>query len=686
MDLSIVIVTHNSLPQVLRCIESIRDHPCSCSYEVIVVDNASSDGCTESLKENFDDIRVIANTDNKGYSRGVNQGIRFSSGRFILVLNPDIEVGEGSIDGLLEFMKKTPDAGIAGSKLVYPDGTLQYSCRSFYTFGALVLRRSFLGRLFPRAKALREHLMLDYDHLEPRKVDWLIGACMMVRREAVEDVGIMDERFFLYFEDLDWCYRMSKQGWNVYYVPSSVMVHKYERSSARKIMNKPFLFHLLSMLRYYEKWNRVAYFFRKNRNVFKSLGLAVSDLIAVNIAFILAYYLRGLAQPLFVNSLYPLSWYGSFIIFYNIIFFFTFSFLGLYRVHRETPAEKEFFQITKAVFLGLVLLMAATYTSRVRIYSRAVIFGQAIISLGLVALFRQSIRLLHKELVSASFDLKRVLVLGSAEEVSRLASRTGALGIDIVGVVNESDESLGPIDRVEELLDEFRIQEIIVMPSFTESQRLLRTILRLKGKMVQIKVISDLAGVLGSGVSIEEIDGIDLFSLEFGFTMKFERFLKRSLDIFVAILAVPFSLLLVPIIKTLARSRGLKPVVEGRTAFKGEEIQWVGLVDGDGNYRFTLIDYHILACILAGKLSFVGPPPVYGEMYEKDRFLLDTVKPGITGRWRLVRQEVFDEVVDQEISYLRNWSFGNDLLIFLKSFFMLKRAAYPAWFYTKESE
>ncbi|OQX84360.1 MAG: hypothetical protein B6D63_04910, partial [Candidatus Latescibacteria bacterium 4484_7] len=263
---------------------------------------------------------------------------------------------------------------------------------------------------------------------------------------------------------------------------------------------------------------------------------------------------------------------------------------------------------------------------------------------------------------------------------------TGALGIDIVGVVNESDESLGPIDRVEELLDEFRIQEIIVMPSFTESQRLLRTILRLKGKMVQIKVISDLAGVLGSGVSIEEIDGIDLFSLEFGFTMKFERFLKRSLDIFVAILAVPFSLLLVPIIKTLARSRGLKPVVEGRTAFKGEEIQWVGLVDGDGNYRFTLIDYHILACILAGKLSFVGPPPVYGEMYEKDRFLLDTVKPGITGRWRLVRQEVFDEVVDQEISYLRNWSFGNDLLIFLKSFFMLKRAAYPAWFYTKESE
>ena len=206
MELSIVIVTYNSRDPVASCLESLERHPPSVSFETIVVDNASSDGTAQFIRSRFPRIAVIGNETNRGYSKGVNQGARAASGRYVLVLNPDIMVEDGSIDRLVEFMDAHPRAGIAGARLLWPDGRVQPSCRAFYTIRALLLRRTFLGRLFPRAAALREHLMADFDHLAARRVDWVIGACMIARREAFEAVGPMDERFFLYFEDTDWCY------------------------------------------------------------------------------------------------------------------------------------------------------------------------------------------------------------------------------------------------------------------------------------------------------------------------------------------------------------------------------------------------------------------------------------------------------------------------------------------------
>ncbi|HER43697.1 MAG TPA: glycosyltransferase family 2 protein, partial [Candidatus Eisenbacteria bacterium] len=217
MDLSIIIVTHNSRSPVEKCIASIEEHPPSGSFEIIVVDNESGDGTPDMIAARFPSVRLIRSGANIGYSRGVNRGIRAAGGRHLLILNPDITVGEGSIDRLVDFLERTPDAGIAASKLVYPDGRLQHSCRRFYDFTVLLLRRTFLGRLFPNARILREHLMMDYDHESARSVDWVIGACMLVRREAIERVGLLDERFFLYFEDLDWCYRTQKAGWKLYY-------------------------------------------------------------------------------------------------------------------------------------------------------------------------------------------------------------------------------------------------------------------------------------------------------------------------------------------------------------------------------------------------------------------------------------------------------------------------------------
>jgi len=689
MDLSIIIVTHNSASVIVRCLQSIQKNPPSCSYEVVVVDNASRDGTVEKVKKSFPDVSVISNESNLGYSRGVNQGISFSNGKWILILNPDIEVNPGSIDSLIEFMERTPDTGIAASKLVYPDGTLQHSCRRFYTLSALILRRTFLGKIFPNARPLREHLMLDYDHEKPRKVDWVIGACMMVRREALNNVGKMDERFFLYFEDLDWCYRMAKHGWAVYYVPQSVMVHRYERSSARAIINRPLIIHLLSMLRYAEKWNGLFYLLRKNRTLIKTLTLIIADLMAVNLSFFAAYFLRDLLQPLFVYRLYPISWYLFFIIFYNIIFIFTFSVNGLYQVHRETPASREFFSVAKAVTLGLVILMAASYTSKVRIYSRAVIFGQGAISVAVVFLLRQLIRFLHRALVSASFDLRRVLLVGDRDKVDKFLlekSYGKDIGIEAVGFIGDGENSLGSIDSLPQFVEKFKVQGIVIIDPEYVKDTLKQFVPYLKSRSIHVSIVSPLAELLGTDGRVEESFGSYIFSLEQSFTQKVEIVLKRLLDFIFALILLPVSIVVFLLMKIAFLIMRKRTVEDERIGFKGTAVKITMVRGDDSREAMCLFDWRTFVYIISGRLSFVGPPPAYESWYNRFRYLYQAVRPGITGRWRRVEQGSPEEALEREQRGLLEWSLGNDLLILISTLPILITSRCPDWFYKKETD
>ncbi|MDZ4803665.1 MAG: glycosyltransferase [Candidatus Eisenbacteria bacterium] len=144
------------------------------------------------------DVQLIESPTNRGFAAGVNLGLARASGEHLLVLNPDIVVHPGSIDRLVDFMAAHPQAGLVAAKLLNPDGTLQPTCRTRYTVKTILLRRTILGKLFPNDRTLREHLMLDYDHATPRNVDWVAGACLMVRWEALEEVGPMDERYLLW--------------------------------------------------------------------------------------------------------------------------------------------------------------------------------------------------------------------------------------------------------------------------------------------------------------------------------------------------------------------------------------------------------------------------------------------------------------------------------------------------------
>ena len=253
VDLSVLMVTYNHRHYILPCLRSVFQNTENLGLEIIVVDNHSRDGSIQLIRQNFPQVQTIENQKNVGFARAVNQAYRRARGEFFLILNPDLETLPGSVGKMLVYLRSHPEVGLVLPKLINPDGSLQYSCRTFSSFGTLLLRRPPLGWIFPQPARVRNHLMMDWSHEDTREVDWGLGACMLVRREAIPGPDLLDERFFLYIEDIDLCFSLKKAGWKVVYYPYAVMVHHHLRQSARGLLNRAKWEHLISQLKFYVK-------------------------------------------------------------------------------------------------------------------------------------------------------------------------------------------------------------------------------------------------------------------------------------------------------------------------------------------------------------------------------------------------------------------------------------------------
>ena len=247
--LTIVVVSYNSSAWLPACLESVAAAEFRGERQVLVVDNASRDGSPDLVRRRFPDVELVANESNVGYARAVNQGWRRGSGDYLLVLNPDIVVQPDALQILHDHLRDHPDVGLAAPRLLNPDGTLQYSCRRHYTVGTYLLRRTPLRAVFPDHPVVRRHLMADWGHDEVREVDWVLGAAMMLPRAALGD-AVMDERYFMYFEDVDLCVRLQREGWRVVYHPQAEMLHHHRRASADGIWNRKKLEHFKSWVKF----------------------------------------------------------------------------------------------------------------------------------------------------------------------------------------------------------------------------------------------------------------------------------------------------------------------------------------------------------------------------------------------------------------------------------------------------
>ena len=255
MDLSLVLVNYKSREPLLACLRGLRADAAGAglAVETVVVDNASDDGSLDALAAEFPEVRAIANRENAGYARAVNQGLAATCAPFALVMNPDCEVHAGTLRALLEHAAARPRAGIVGPRILAADGTLEYSARAFPDpFAFLFNRYSLLTCLFPANRFARRYLLSDWDHATPREVDWVSGACMLARRAAVAEVGGMDEAFFMFNEDVDWCRRMKLAGWTVSYEPAAVVVH-HVGASRSKVAARVIWSRHLGMIHYFHK-------------------------------------------------------------------------------------------------------------------------------------------------------------------------------------------------------------------------------------------------------------------------------------------------------------------------------------------------------------------------------------------------------------------------------------------------
>lgn len=293
MDISIVIVNYKSKNNAVNCIESIKKSDLAgVDYEIILVDNNSGDRGAEEIKKMLPEVKIIESKKNLGMGGGNNLGIKEAVGKYVLILNPDTIVKPEAIKKLYDYLEANENVGVAGPKLLYPDGQLQYSCFRGWKFLTPVYRRTFLGRM--AKKHLNNFLMRDFDHLSAREVDWLMGSCLMIRRSVLDKIKTsprnltpslsfpasmcgagsrrggkesqgeeeyFDERFFMYFEDTDLCRRVRQAGWKVIYFPEAVVVHDHVRASAKKpwylapFLSKLSRVHIISWIKYFLKWH-----------------------------------------------------------------------------------------------------------------------------------------------------------------------------------------------------------------------------------------------------------------------------------------------------------------------------------------------------------------------------------------------------------------------------------------------
>lgn len=234
---SVIIVNWNTYEDLRLCLSALLGQRVV-PLEIIVVDNNSSDGSAQNLAREFPSVRLIANQENLGFAAGCNQGLQISQGHYMLLLNPDTVPNPEAVQDMVRFLEANKAAGAVGCQLVLHDGTTQITYSPFPNLWTYVVLHSLMGPVITgvrrMAHVIGQHLGMHERMSGPRRVGWLMGACLMVRRQVVEEVGPLDSTFFMYCEDTDWCKRMHDHGWQIYYLPSATIAHLHQRSSRQR--------------------------------------------------------------------------------------------------------------------------------------------------------------------------------------------------------------------------------------------------------------------------------------------------------------------------------------------------------------------------------------------------------------------------------------------------------------------
>ena len=641
MSLSVIVVHYRSRQALERLLQSLGTTRPEPVRELLIVNN-SGDPIEDLLHGTPWPARVITPGRNLGYARGVNEGIRAAREDQVLILNPDIVVRPGSIEALVRCAAERPRAGIVAPRLLNADGTLQLSARRFYNWKTLLLRRAPLGPYAARSRIVRNHLMADWDHADTRAVDWVLGAAMLARKRAIRDVGLMDERYFLYFEDVDWCQRMWRHGYEVLYCADATMVHEYARASAQ-LRARSIRAHAAGLLRFAEKWSALLYAVSQYKRRILSLATLVADVAAAVLAFLAAYGIRTSLASILQKPVFPFPSYGGLLFFTVAVTVAALAANGLYRRTTFADSIERAFLIGQAVIQAVLFLMAATFLFQTPRYSRVLVLLLGPILYGALLLLRGFVGRLGEGARRRGFAFRRVLIVGSGPEAERAREafeRARGEGFEPLATVvpagaGESPEAAA--SRLRALVEGERIQIVCVAPEPAEVPYLLAAASALRDSGAATYWAGSVAQ-LASEENLASLGGVRAVLLHAPSRGLSVRARKRASDLLLSLFVAPFRW---GALRAYLAARG-----EGTTPAQAWGRVWTG------------------------RLSWVGRSAYETDRWENvpgwARLALESIRPGVVTPPDGVSGDPMSRVA-ADLAYLSRFSLAEDLRQFLRA-------------------
>ena len=653
MDISVIIVNYNVREFLNNALISLFKALERYSSEVFVVDNASDDGSVELIQKNFPNVHLIVNTENLGFAKANNQALKRSTGKYLLLINPDTLIQEDTFEKLIEFFTTHSDSGMVGCKILNPDGSLQLPCRRSFPTPWVAFTKTFgLSTLFPNSKLFARYNLTYLNPDETCEVDAVSGSFMMITREVYEKIGGLDETFFMYGEDLDWCFRVQQSGWKVNYVPTTSIIHYKGESTKRSDIDELKVFYnaMRLFVRKHHTGSPVFEWFiysgiyirriiANSARLVKPAAVALMDMAIVVGTILIGEYIRK--RALFTFPVYAYPW--TFVVPALIIFIALF----LYGVYTEFKLSVS--RSFAAVFSGFTVIAAIVAFEKDFAFSRMIMLISGGLSLFFIPGWRLLLRLFGFSEKTSRTTLfgRRTLIVGAQqagqEIVKKLRAKVGG-GYSVVGFIDVNRkrvgekifdvEILGSMETIGKVIQEQHISEVIFSSDAVSYSMILDVIAKNRNRFVNFRLVPNNLEVIIGKPSIDQLDEIPFIEIDYNIGKLGNRFVKRLFDVLFSLFFLISIAHFVYFITVFSK----KPAI----GFKKAILQ--------------------LPSVLIGSMSIVG----YFSTPQRNMF---SGKPGITGLIHIQNGNTLkvEEKEQYDLYYAKNQSLMLDLEIILKS-------------------
>ena len=686
ITISVIIVNYNVKEYLAQLLLSLERALQTISHEIIIVDNHSIDGSVQFLKDKNFKVRIIENDENLGFGRANNQALKICKGKYVVLINPDTVVQEDTFSRMIDFFDNTPDASVATCKIIDPAGNFSVDCRHSIPTPSVALWKVLgLSKLFPKSRIFGQYNMTYLNSDQIYSIPAISGSFMMMKKEVLDQVGLFDEQFFMYCEDIDLCHRITQAGFKIYYFPETQIIHYKGESTKKdnldyvKTFNKSlyqffqkyyapksiFLFRWLVMIGILL---RGAFIYVKSflKNQFPLL----LDILIFNLVILGAFIIRlNFGRGFFWEDFFDQYWVINLIA--TILFISISYYFEIYPNHRFSIQS-----IIKANVATFILLATLTFFLKQFAFSRMVVLISFLIAPLIMISWRIIIRRTYRgDKAPLGRDLfsKRTAVIGNGKDANELFTKLQtrkSIDYDLIGWISVKDDSnnatetkyLGAVKNLNDIVRIYHIQQLIFSAHSLSYAEILKTMTSTHRSRVEFKMVpSNLDVIIGKSM-IEKLDDYPLVDIDYSIGKGFNRVVKRGIDI---LLSLPIVITLYPFVclTFLFRQKRIEKISLYDQNFQAVPVSLSGVAGKKGIVFYWSMFFQVLS----GRFSIVGAPiQSFNQTNENKTYLY---KPGLTGLVQINKDKIvsLDDADKYHLYYLKNQSILLDFEIMLKA-------------------